>query len=236
MNSTPTPETLQPNPQELDFASYANDEAGTVADDYSDFGDAPAFQIPLTLTGHSPDLAPCKTCATCREQKAPGQFYADRTRRDGLTRECRTCDAARHKKRWRANPERLQAKARHRYQSNLDENRERSAARRRSPRGKAINLLAVKRYAARNADKRAAHSAVRRAILAGILERPEQCELAGLGGCKGRIELHHNDYDRPLDVRGLCVAHHSELRTKPRAWHSPAPLFETAIGATQHDR
>jgi hypothetical protein len=229
MNSTPTPETLHTNPQEPDFASYATDEAGIVADDYSDFSDAPVFQIALTLTGHSPDLAPCKTCATCREQKALGQFYADRTRRDGLTRECRTCDAARHRKRWRANPERLQAKARHRYQSNLAENRKRSAARRRSPRGKAINLLAVKRYGSRNADKRAAHAAVSKALRAGLLIRPAICDMAEHGDCQGRIEAHHPDHAKPLDVQWLCTRHHHELRRKPAVYHPPAPLLE--IGA-----
>ncbi len=155
------------------------------------------------------------------------EFYNDRSRRDGLTRECRACDAERHRKRWRAIPEKMRAKSRQRYQrNNTAENRERNAQRRRSDRGKAINLAAVKRYQDRNQEKRAAHAAVSKAIRAGILERPEQCELAHLGGCTGRIEMHHENYDRPLDVRALCTEHHNARHHKPRHYDSEGSLFE----------
>ena len=169
---------------------------------------------------------PSKSCATCQEQQPLTEFYRDRSRRDGLTRECRKCDTARHRQHWRQNRERMRAKARQRYEANLTENRQRGAERRRSERGKAINRLAVKRYAERNAEKRQAHAAVSKAIREGILERPERCELAHLGGCSGRIEFHHDDYDRPLDVRALCTEHHSALHHKPCHYESPAPLFE----------
>lgn len=31
------------------------------------------------------------------------------------------------------------------------------------------------------------------------------CEVAG---CKARAEAHHDDYDKPLEVRWLCTEHH----------------------------
>lgn len=172
---------------------------------------------------------PQKRCATCGDVHALGMFYADRSRCDGLTRECRTCDAERHRRRWRANAERLRAHARQRYAANIVENRERGAERRRSERGKAINRLAVARYSERNREKRAAHAAVRRAIRAGTLQRPERCEFSDTGCCNGRVEYHHDDYDRPLDVRALCTEHHAQAHHKPRSYSTPAPLFE--IGA-----
>jgi hypothetical protein len=55
---------------------------------------------------------------------------------------------------------------------------------------------------------REARRLVGRAIRAGRLVRGE-CE-RGPHGCGGRIEGHHDDYRRPLDVRWLCVNHHRE--------------------------
>lgn len=38
--------------------------------------------------------------------------------------------------------------------------------------------------------------------------------------------MHHDDYDRPLDVRALCTEHHNATHHKPPHYVSPAPLFE----------
>lgn len=186
-----------------------------------------------TLPGFEPIGPPLKRCATCGELHDLGEFYVDRARRDGLTRLCRTCDAKRHRKRWRENRERMRAKARQRYQRNITENRQRGAERRRSERGLAINRAAVRRYAKRNAEKRAAHAAVRRAIASGILTRPDCCERAHTGSCAGRVEAHHERYDQPLDVMWLCTEHHNAAHHKPRTVPAPISLFDLATGAPQ---
>jgi len=67
-------------------------------------------------------------------------------------------------------------------------------------------------WSKRNPEKRRAHSAVARAIRSGRLVRG-CCEVCG---ATERIQAHHDDYSKPLEVRWLCPAHHAaERRTDP---------------------
>lgn len=59
--------------------------------------------------------------------------------------------------------------------------------------------------------KVAARMAVNHAIENGRLTKLE-CEVGV--GCRGRIEAHHDDYNKPLDVRWLCKKHHGEVHTE----------------------
>jgi hypothetical protein len=63
-----------------------------------------------------------------------------------------------------------------------------------------------KRY--RNGDMRDHHAArwqVNRAVQSGKLTK-EPCEVCG----DPKVQAHHDDYSRPLDVRWLCAVHHRE--------------------------
>lgn len=52
-----------------------------------------------------------------------------------------------------------------------------------------------------------AHGLVYRALKAGKLKKPTKCEGCGAEG--KRLQGHHDDYDKPLDVRWLCPKCHS---------------------------
>ena len=67
-----------------------------------------------------------------------------------------------------------------------------------------------KQWARRNSTKRAAHIIVGNAIRDGHLIRPDKCENCG---CSSNLQAHHDNYMKPLDVRWLCVACHSD-------WHN----------------
>lgn len=62
--------------------------------------------------------------------------------------------------------------------------------------------------------KERARYMVQNAVADGRLEKPDQCEF----GCRAhRIDGHHDDYSKPLDVRWLCPKHHAQLHlARPR--------------------
>jgi len=83
-----------------------------------------------------------------------------------------------------------------------------------------------------------AHAAVAMAISSGKLVRPDVCSRCGKAG---RIEGHHEDYSKPLEVVWLCArchkARHTEIRkasgivpTPRRFWRQlqiPGDLWES---------
>lgn len=52
------------------------------------------------------------------------------------------------------------------------------------------------------------HKVVAR-MAARVLER-KPCEVCGAT----KVEAHHDDYEKPLEVRWLCKQHHSEVHTR----------------------
>lgn len=59
------------------------------------------------------------------------------------------------------------------------------------------------KWQAANPEKRAAHKAVEKALRNGKLER-QPCEC----GCDRKVQAHHDDYFKPLEVRWLCHEAH----------------------------
>jgi hypothetical protein len=62
-------------------------------------------------------------------------------------------------------------------------------------------------------QRRRARAAVYRAVRRGALPRPNSCASCG---AKGRVEGHHIDYSRPLDVEWLCPKCHRRADALPR--------------------
>lgn len=59
------------------------------------------------------------------------------------------------------------------------------------------------------AEKDRARNLLAKAILRGKIER-KPCEVCGAA----KVDGHHADYSKPLDVRWLCRAHHMELHRR----------------------
>lgn len=62
-------------------------------------------------------------------------------------------------------------------------------------------------------EKERARGALQRAITAGLIVRGV-CEFSGGGSCSGRVEGHHDDYSKPLEVRWLCRLHHGVVHRR----------------------
>lgn len=70
-----------------------------------------------------------------------------------------------------------------------------------------VNKL-KRKWIENNPEKRRAHHIVNNAIRDGRMSKPSICSVCGKGG---RIEGHHKDYSKPLDVIWLCAACHRQL-------------------------
>ena len=92
-----------------------------------------------------------------------------------------------------AHPEKQRAATKRFYDSNPVKARER---------GKQQRL--------KNPDRTRAHQQLRNAVRRGEIVRPGSCSECGRSDL--RIEAHHDDYKRPLDVAFLCSACHGLRR------------------------
>jgi hypothetical protein len=137
----------------------------------------------------------CKICG------GDGPFYASDPHH------CRECIKARVKAHREANLERVQAYDRQR--GNLPHRvaaRATYAAKNPPP----INR-AKKAWIDRNPEKRAAHLILGTAVRYGKIVKPTACQRCG---AEGRVEAHHADYSKPLEVEWLCKRHHLDVHAE----------------------
>lgn len=126
-----------------------------------------------------------KTCFKCQRVLALSEFYRHPMMADGHLGKCKDC---------------AREDVRQNYAARRDQYREYDHRRyvEGGVRGDPVRI--------------AARVAARKAVYRGELERGP-CEFAG-EDCRGRIEGHHEDYSRPLDVRWLCQKHHMQLHRR----------------------
>lgn len=132
-----------------------------------------------------------KTCFKCGASKARSEFYKHPKMADGLLGKCKSCtksDVA------------ARRDAKHADVCAYDRQRSREPGRR-------ARVVGYQRAArARSPERRAAHQAVHRALKAGKLTRGP-CLHCG----DPRVQAHHRDYSRPLDVVWVCFACHRSV-------------------------
>lgn len=131
-----------------------------------------------------------KRCFKCLETKPLSEFYPHQRMADGHLNKCKSCQKAATKENYR------------RTGGNVQYERERS----QRPERKQSALKYQKDRRARNPEKYKARTAVSNALRDGRLQRCP-CEVCGTSD---RVQAHHDDYSKPLEVRWLCFKHHRE--------------------------
>ena len=73
--------------------------------------------------------------------------------------------------------------------------------------GKRLQLAIKHRGTPREYARKQAYNAIRR----GDIIRPDSCQSCGL--ITNHLQMHHNDYSKPLEVTFLCALCHASLRS-----------------------
>jgi len=154
---------------------------------------------------------PSKTCFKCNETKMLTEFYPHPRMADGHLNKCKTCT----KKDVHNDYERTNGRAEY----------ERKRA--KQPERKAAALKYQQARRVRFPEKYKAVNAVSNALRDGRLKR-KPCEICGT---TVRVQAHHDDYSRPLDVRWLCFTHHRE-DAHGQTVRSPHETALAAVGRT----
>lgn len=132
-----------------------------------------------------------KTCFKCKVEKPLTEFYRHLMMADGYLNKCKVCTRADAKKNYFGKRLKYAAYERERF---------------KRPERKAKVRVYQRTRRARHPEKARARSAVSRAVRAGRLIR----QACGLCGATDRVQAHHDDYSKPLDIVWRCFKCHRE--------------------------
>lgn len=150
-----------------------------------------------------------KNCFKCGIDKPVTEFYRHSAMTDGLLGKCKTCARADVQANYALRREQYQQYEKER--SRLPHRIEAGKRYQRTPEGKAAHARALRGYQDRCPEKKRATVTVNNAVRDGRLFK-QPCEICG----EQKVEAHHDDYSKPLEVRWLCIKHHKEHHRKLR--------------------
>lgn len=154
-----------------------------------------------------------KVCTKCKTEKALSEFHRSKANPDGLQYWCKVCLRAVMKV-YRPDPVRLAANQRRYQEKHRDKILEYQRRYRAANREKLRRLNSL--YDRRRRERDAIKVAARRAIRNEIRKCKDFRGPCLICGSRERVEAHHEDYLRPLDVMWLCKTHHLEMHREKR--------------------
>jgi ribosomal protein S27AE len=156
-----------------------------------------------------------KVCRECNIEKPLSEFYKHSRMADGHLNKCTTCVIERVGKHREANLEKILA-----YDKFRSSKPHRVQARKdyaQTEEGKKAKRKGSKTYHDRYPLRKAAHIVVGNAVRDKRLKKESECSVCS---STVKIEGHHDDYTKPLDVRWLCEKCHKQ-------WHREnKPIYE----------
>lgn len=150
-----------------------------------------------------------KTCKACEQTKSLDCFYVHKQMTDGYLNFCKECVKKRTKKHRDENLDRYQ-----KYDKERSMLPHRVLARKsylNTEAGLKAKKIAQENYRKNYPMKYAAHVITRNAIRDGKLKTENFCSVCS---SSEKVEAHHDDYTKPLDVRWLCEKCHKEWHRK----------------------
>jgi len=146
-----------------------------------------------------------KICSKCKIEKSLGEFCKHKKSKDGHYNICKECKTIQDKEYRNKNKKKI-AKQKKEYSSRKEIKEAKTIYDKQWSKNNPDKILKNKLSDwQRNPTKNKARRLVNRAIKAGVLTK-QSCEV-----CRSLIvEAHHENYDKPLEVRWLCKDHHLE--------------------------
>jgi hypothetical protein len=154
-----------------------------------------------SLFAKTPEILTCVLCPTQFERRTSRMKYCDG---------CRSKANYRTQEAWRQSNE-LHAKSTRRryhrsyYAENSAEIKGRIKRYRKTEQGKEMQRKVGETQRRNHPIKVAARQMVRCALVCGVLKK-QPCEVCG----EVKVEAHHEDYSKPLEVNWLCNPHHRQ--------------------------
>ena len=148
-----------------------------------------------------------KKCFKCLIKKPLVDFYKHTAMKDGHLNKCKSCakdDVVKHRQNNLEkirSYDRMRASMPHRITARLVYSKTSAFAK--------SHIAASKNWAMKNSLRRKASHMVSNAIRDKVLIKTP-CHICGIL----KVEGHHPDYNRPLDVVWLCSKHHHEIHKK----------------------
>ncbi len=142
-----------------------------------------------------------KFCPRCSTDKLVTEFSRNRAKKDGFADWCKVCTKA-----FQTNPEQAEkSRVRRRRWTSDPANLTKFQEWRRLPESRRMARARAALERGRHPDKVWARNQATLAIRRGELI-PKPCEVCQ----RTRVDAHHDDYSKPLDVRWLCRKHHNQ--------------------------
>jgi len=133
-----------------------------------------------------------KRCPRCSEIKPIEEFGRDKTKCSGRTSHCKKCKYEHEKKYKQTDKYKIGKKQRRNNPEIREKEREKRQILRKI-----------------NHQKIRAREIARKKVIQGIIKK-QPCEVCS----EEKVEMHHIDYSKPLEVVFLCFKHHTELHRK----------------------